>query len=130
MTRAVRLLGLVLVVLLSGAVRSEANIWDWIEALDGPGPSRSRGNLMANIFCSDSTPNRYTGRIFEIPRNPDEVSTCRSWTSGGSTPRKTSGLTQSISLFRKFGSSIRLHRSHRDRRRHRLDELQQQVSRE
>ena len=66
---------------------------------------------MANIFCSDSTPNRYTGRIFEIPRNPDEVSTClfvdvRRFHAEEDERFHPVDITVS-----EFGSSIRLHRA-------------------
>lgn len=42
---------LVLAMSLIGAARAEANIWDWLEELNGPGPSRSRGNFMINLRC-------------------------------------------------------------------------------
>jgi hypothetical protein len=111
MTRAARLLCLVLIVVLNRAAPAHANPWDWIEALDGPGPSRSRGNLMANIFCSDSTPNRYTKRIFEIPRDPDLQSTClfvdvRRFHADEDDRFYPVDLT-----ITEFGSSVRFHRA-------------------
>jgi hypothetical protein len=55
MRHPLRLGSLVLAILLVGSVHVEAGPWDWIDELDGPGPSRGRGkpsNFMANIFCS------------------------------------------------------------------------------
>lgn len=89
---------LVLAMSLIGSARAEANIWDWLSELDGPGPSRSRGNFMLNLICgvpADSTnlagtsysvvpmgaatkePNRLFGLpALRIPDNPNTRATC------------------------------------------------------
>src|SRR5262245_29440505 len=50
-------LGLVLTMCLVGYGRAEAGLWDWIDALDGPGPSRGKWNIMVNLVCSDTGAN-------------------------------------------------------------------------
>jgi hypothetical protein len=46
-----RLVALILLVCLIGSGRAEAGIWDWLEELNGPGPSSTRGNFMTNFSC-------------------------------------------------------------------------------
>ena len=71
-------LGIVLV----GSPPAEANIWDWLEELNGPGPARSRGNFMVNLICSGtrkddrSGHSRSLGRVFQLPKEPDADTTC------------------------------------------------------
>jgi hypothetical protein len=51
MRPAIRLAALVLLVCLFGVGRAEAGLWDWLEELNGPGPSSTRGNFMVNFSC-------------------------------------------------------------------------------
>lgn len=72
---------LVLSITLIGAARAEANIWDWLEELNGPGPSRSRGNFMLNIKCLGRESRqvgaqRLTTGIFQLPKSSDADATC------------------------------------------------------
>jgi hypothetical protein len=70
---------LVVALLLVSSSRAEANIWDWIEELNGPGPSRSRGNFMLNVKCRAPNYERTNSvrlKPFEIPRSPAADATC------------------------------------------------------
>ena len=51
MRPAFRSVALMLLVCLIGPGRAEAGIWDWLEELNGPGPSSTRGNFMMNFLC-------------------------------------------------------------------------------
>jgi hypothetical protein len=68
--------------MLIGSARAEANIWDWLEELNGPGPSRSRGNFMLNLVCRGTDGNtlggtpRALGRFLQIPARPDANTAC------------------------------------------------------
>jgi hypothetical protein len=57
MRRAMTLGFLTVVLMGLGCRRAEANMWDWLEELSGPGPfgSRMPGPLMMNILCSKGT---------------------------------------------------------------------------
>lgn len=91
--RAILRLGfLVLLVLVVGSVRAEAGFWDWLEELNGPGPSVGRSlPLMVSFFCkpysAESGEKQSTGKklfraAFEIPAQterqpaPGSVQTC------------------------------------------------------
>lgn len=73
---------LVLAITLIGNARADANIWDWLEELNGPGPSRSRGNFMFNLKCTKtdglnlSGRPRKLGRFLEIPEEANTDTTC------------------------------------------------------
>jgi len=113
MRRALRLGFLVLGIALISATHAEAKIWDWLEELNGPGPSGSRGNFMANIFCSgtSSASTRQTGRFFQIPREPDARETClyfdRRWFHADDEARF---YPVNVTIT-EFGPSFRLHRA-------------------
>ena len=89
--RAVLRLGfLVLLVFVVGSPRAEAGFWDWLEELNGPGPSTSRQGpaIMANVYCSQATSRSKPGgeslgvkaltRAFRIPDDPGK-GTCIFW---------------------------------------------------
>jgi hypothetical protein len=111
MRHAVRLGFLAVAVFLAGTPRADANIWDWLEALDGPGPSRSRGNLMANIFCSETRPNRVTGRLFEIPREANAQGTCLFIDVRRFHADEDDRFHPVDTQITEFGPSVRLHRA-------------------
>ena len=73
---------LILAMSVVGPAPAQANIWDWLEELNGPGPSRSRGNFMVNLLCRDtnglngSGNARALGRFLQIPALPDAKTTC------------------------------------------------------
>jgi len=85
-----RLVALILLVCLIGSGRAEAGIWDWLEELNGPGPSTSKHGpaIMANLYCSEaksrSKPEgssagiKVLNRAFQIPDAPGE-GTCIFW---------------------------------------------------
>ena len=57
MKRPIRLIGLVLTVLMACSRPAEANFWDWLEELSGPGPFHDRfisSNLALTLKCEDS----------------------------------------------------------------------------
>ena len=73
---------LVLAMTLIASARADANIWDWLEELNGPGPSSSRGNFMLNLICKGTdgktrsgTP-RKLGRFLLIPQKPNPGPVC------------------------------------------------------
>lgn len=77
-----RSVGLAFAVSLLISGQAEANIWDWLEELNGPGPSRSRGNFMVNLICT-GTPGttstgerRALGRFLQLPSRPSDDATC------------------------------------------------------
>ena len=82
MRPAFRLIALILLVCLIGSGRAEAGIWDWLEELNGPGPSTSKHGpaIMANLYCSEaksrSKPEgssagiKVLNRAFQIPDAP------------------------------------------------------------
>ncbi len=65
-----------------GPAPAQANIWDWLEVLNGPGPSRSRGNFMVNLFCRGTDglnvakQPRALGRFMQIPPLSGADTTC------------------------------------------------------
>ena len=68
---------LVLGVFLIGSARVEASVWDWLEELNGPGPSKGSKNYMVNIICSDTTKGfNGTTRLFQIPDITKGDATC------------------------------------------------------
>jgi hypothetical protein len=111
MTQTLRVGLLSLAVLLAGQARAEAHLWDWLEALDGPGPARSRGNMATNIFCSDSTPGRGTGRLFQIPRDANTVATCLFVDVRRFRADEDDRFYQVDLSITEVGTSVRLHRS-------------------
>ena len=64
-----RLVALILLVCLIGSGRAEAGIWDWLEELNGPGPSSTRGNFMTNFSCRRINKSE-TSRSLRIRRAP------------------------------------------------------------
>jgi len=81
MKPTLRLGCLVLAMSVIGTTRAEANIWDWLEELNGPGPSRSRGNFMMNLKCRAPNEKDERGQPlrltkFTIPKNPEADATC------------------------------------------------------
>jgi hypothetical protein len=77
---SLRLGYLVLAVTLIGTARADANIWDWLEELNGPGPSRSRGNFMLNIKCLGRVSREDRAELnlglFQLPKSSDADATC------------------------------------------------------
>ncbi len=73
---------LILAMSVVGPAPAQANIWDWLEELNGPGPSRSRGNFMVNLFCRDTSGlnasgnARALGRFLQIPQSSKADTTC------------------------------------------------------
>jgi len=102
---------LVLAILVAGSAQAEAGLWDWLDELNGPGPSDGRGNFMFNLFCSGSAPARRVGRVFQIPRDPDARETClyfdRRWFHAEEDDR-FHPVNVTIT---EFGPSFRLHRA-------------------
>ncbi len=109
-----------------GPAPAQANIWDWLEELNGPGPSRSRGNFMVNLLCEDTTglhrpspltdgpngPNRRAlKRFMQIPKEPGAQTTClyldQRWLHAEDDTRFH---PVNISIT-EFGSSVWLHRT-------------------
>ena len=78
MRRPFRLAVLVLTVSLLGAAHAEAGLWDWLDELNGPGPSGSRGNFMLNLLCTGtgSPSESWRSRLFEIPRDATGRDAC------------------------------------------------------
>jgi hypothetical protein len=78
MRRPFRLVALVLIVFAMSSAQAEANLWDWLDALDGPGPSLSRGNFMANLICTGtgSGTRSWRSRLFDIPRDATGRDAC------------------------------------------------------
>ena len=88
MRPAFRLVALILLVCLIGSGRAEAGIWDWIEELNGPGPSTgSNLPFMISFLCKpyDKTRAASEGKgkellraAFEVPALPEPgaVNTC------------------------------------------------------
>jgi hypothetical protein len=89
MRPAIRLAALVLLVCLFGVGRAEAGLWDWLEELNGPGPSTGRGfPFMVSFLCrpfadgefiaSDSKSNNAVRKVLKIPEQPvqGKVNTC------------------------------------------------------
>ena len=88
MRPAIRLAALVLLVCLFGAGRAEAGLWDWLEELNGPGPSTGRSlPFMVSFLCrpfadgeisSTSRSKAALQKVLKIPDQPlkDQVNTC------------------------------------------------------
>src|SRR5437773_9195710 len=51
MMRVVRLTTLFLIVMALASIPAQANIWDWLGELSGPGPFHSRGNITFTVYC-------------------------------------------------------------------------------
>jgi hypothetical protein len=111
MRHVLRLGFLVLAIALIGATHAEAKIWDWLEELNGPGPSGSRGNFMFNIFCSGTSSAAVPqfGRWFQIPRESNARETClyvdRRWFHADEDARF---YPVNVTIT-EFGPSFRLH---------------------
>ena len=55
MRHASRVAVLMFTMALAASSRAEAGgLWDWLEELNGPGPSLGNGNIMVNLICSDA----------------------------------------------------------------------------
>jgi hypothetical protein len=87
MIRALRLTSLVFAIGLMGSSPAEAGFWDWLEELNGPGPSTGRRPpVMANLFCteaqarqtinSDNFGAKIFNRVLRIAESPRANSTC------------------------------------------------------
>lgn len=108
MKPALRLGCLVLAMFLIGSARAEADIWDWLSELNGPGPSHSRGNVMINIFCSDSEKKGTFARAFQIPKDP-KVGTCFFFDTRRFRAEEDARFYRVDSSVTEFGTSVRLH---------------------
>src|ERR1700674_587616 len=74
MKRSLRLAGVIVVVVLGCARPAQANLWDVLEELSGPGPFHTRApyNLMLNLICTDTKK-----RLFTFPEaDPAKQPTC------------------------------------------------------
>lgn len=121
MRPAFRMIGFVLLVCLIGVGRAEAGIWDWVEELNGPGPSSSGKflPLTANLLCTKATGRqkpagdafgiKVLNRALQLP-DQDDKGTClfveyHAWHAPDDDPRF---YPTDLSLW-EIGTSTRLH---------------------
>lgn len=110
MRPALRLGALVCAMCLVGSTHAEAGFWDWLEELNGPGPSTGRlPPLMANIFCDPSPSRGPTKRAFQITEQLDGRSTCIFVDLHGFHAEDDSRFYPVDSTILEFGTSVRLH---------------------
>jgi hypothetical protein len=75
MRRTLPVAALVCVMSLVGSSRADAGFWDWLEELNGPGPSTGhRPPFMANIFCGPSQ--GMLKGFLHTEKEPKNPSTC------------------------------------------------------
>ena len=110
MRPAYRLVALVLLVCLIGSGRAEAGIWDWLEELNGPGPSSTRGNFMMNFSCRriDEIVKPTTIRVMDGKASTEEESRIRALVEAGDAaalaePLFTADIKESTTRWTKPG---------------------------
>ena len=121
MRSARRLGGLVLLVCLIGSGRADAGIWDWLEELNGPGPSTGNNlPFMISFFCkpynqTGAADQRKSVRLlraaFELPEKlePGKVSTCFYYDSHSFHANEDVLFFPVDSRLWEFGVSTKLH---------------------
>jgi hypothetical protein len=82
MRHALRVGVLMLAMGLVGSARAEAGgLWDWLEELNGPGPSRGFAAFMANVHCFGKQSREPKAEslqlgLFELPKSSNAAATC------------------------------------------------------
>jgi hypothetical protein len=82
MRHAARVGAFMFTIALVGSHHAEAGgLWDWLEELNGPGPSRGVTALMANIHCFGRESREQNAQslnlgLFELPKSSDAAATC------------------------------------------------------
>jgi hypothetical protein len=76
MKRALHVVSLVLVLAAVSSRPAEANLWDWLDQLSGPGPFASRGNIAFTLQCEPAPGTRTRDDNWLNILRPDERGQC------------------------------------------------------
>jgi hypothetical protein len=117
MKRVMRLGLLVLTMCFIGYGQAEAGLWDWVDALDGPGPSHGKWNIMVNLVCSNagaqenaSLSAKLEAGFLRIPTEPAR-GTCLFFDHRAFHADEDERFYPVDISITEFGPSVRLHRT-------------------